>query len=319
MKKILLLFFILTITAVVGIPALVNSLSPAKIKKTGTVVHMYSHNTGKIIDLSVEDYVIGVVAAEMPAAFPEEALKAQAVAARTYIMKRLAGGGVKNPIHPGADVCDDHRHYQAWISREEMKKRWGSFKHYQYYFKIARAVYSTRNQIMTYAGELVDPVYHASCGGQGTVSAGEVWKFDVPYLKGVSCPYDADPQPLREVVFARADFSKAMGEDINALPAATGNKNFFEVMEQTNQGQPKTVRIGSKVLSAVVVREMLGLRSARFDMSLIGDQVKVITRGYGHGVGMCQYGAKGFAVQGKNYQEILKHYYSGIEIQSLDK
>lgn len=319
MRKIFLAFFILTVSAVVGIPAAMNYLSPAKIEKNGAIVHMYSHQTGKVIDLSVEDYVIGVVAAEMPAEFPEEALKAQAVAARTYIIKRLAGGGVKNPMHPGADVCDDHRHYQAWISKEEMKKRWGSLKYYQYYFKIAKAVHGTRDEVITYAGELIDPVYHASCGGLGTVSAGEVWKFDVPYLKGVPCPYDADPKPIREVTFTRSNFLKAMGEDIRALPAATGGKNFFEVIEKTEQGQPKTVRIGTKTLSAVMVREALGLRSARFDMSLNGSEVKVVTRGYGHGVGMCQYGSKGFALQGKAYLDILKHYYSGIEIHKLNR
>lgn len=317
MKKLLLAVIILTVVSVVGIPAVVNWLSPARIEKAGTVVHMYSHASGKIINLSVEDYVIGVVAAEMPAEFPEEALKAQAVAARTYIMKRLVGGGVANPVHPGADVCDDHRHYQAWIPREEMKRRWGSLKHYQYYFKITMAVFSTRDEVITYAGQLIDPVYHSSCGGAGTVSSGEVWKFDVPYLKGVPCPYDADPEPKREAAFTLDEFKRTTGEDIGSMPAITGRKGFFEVIEKTSGGHPKTVRIGGRVLPAVTAREMLGLRSARFNMSLEGGRVKVTTVGYGHGVGMCQYGAKGLALKGKSYQDILKHYYTGIEINKL--
>ncbi len=318
MRKFFLATIILIMAAVVGIPAAVNWLSPARIEKAGTVVRMYSHAGGKVVNLPVEDYIIGVVAAEMPAEFPEEALKAQAVAARTYIMKRLTGGGVANPIHPGADVCDDHRHYQAWISREEMKKRWGTLKHYQYYFKIAKAVYSTRNEVMTHAGQLIDPVYHASCGGSGTIDSGEVWKFDTPYLKGVPCPYDADPNPVREVTFTLAEFKKATGEDISALPAVTGRKNFFEVMEKTSGGQPKTVRIGTRVLPAVVARDMLGLRSSRFNMTMEGDRVKVTTLGYGHGVGMCQYGAKGMALKGKSYVDILKHYYTGIELNIME-
>ncbi|MCL6612900.1 MAG: stage II sporulation protein D [Peptococcaceae bacterium] len=318
MKRLILAAFILTAAAVLGIPAAVNRLGPARIEKAGTVVHMYSHAEGKIINLSVEDYVIGVVAAEMPAEFPDEALKAQAVAARTYIMRRLTAGGVANPVHPGADVCDDHRHYQAWISGEEMKKRWGAIGFYRYYFKIARSVYSTRHQVMTHAGQLIDPVYHSSCGGLGTVSAGEVWKFDIPYLKGVPCPYCADPEPVREVFFTLAEFKKAAGEDISALPASAGGKGFFEVIERTSGGQPKTVRIGSKILPAATAREMLGLRSARFDLTLDGERVKATTTGYGHGVGMCQYGAKGMALKGKNYQEILKHYYTGIEIHSME-
>jgi stage II sporulation protein D len=315
--RLLIIFFALTIAAVAGIPAAVNWMSPARIEKSGTMVHMYLHDSGRIINLTVDDYLIGVVAAEMPAEFPQEALKAQAVAARTYIMKRLTGGGVANPIHPGADVCDDHRHYQAWMSGEEMKKRWGALKYYQYYFKIARAVYSTRNEVLTYGGQLIDPAYHSSCGGRGTINSGDVWKYDLPYLKSVSCPYDADPQPVREVSFTPDEFKKATGEDISALPVSAGRKGFFEVLENTAGDRPKTVRIGAKTFSAAAVREMLGLRSTCFDMTVEGGRVKVVTVGYGHGVGMCQYGAKGMALQGKSHLEILKHYYTGVEINSL--
>lgn len=319
MSRLLASFIILTVASVVGIPAAVNWMSPARIESSGTLVHLYLHKSGSIVKLPVEDYVVGVVAAEMPAEFPEEALKAQAVAARTYIMKRLIGGGVANPMHTGADVCDDHRHYQAWISKEEMKNRWGSLKYYQYYFKISMAVMSTGNEVLTYGGQLIDPVYHASCGGQGTISSGEVWKFDVPYLKGVPCPNDEDPEPVREVVFSSAEFKKATGEDINALPVSTGGKGFFEVIEKTDGGQPKTVRIGTKVISAQEVREILGLRSTRFDMIRDGSGVKVTTVGYGHGVGMCQYGSKGLALEGLGYQDILKHYYTGAEINKTEK
>lgn len=317
MKRIMTLFIILSIIAVLGIPAAVNMMSPARIEKTGTVVHMYSHETGKVINLSVEDYVIGVVAAEMPAEFPEEALKAQAVAARTYIMRRLTGGGVTNPVHPGSDVCDDHRHYQAWISRDEMKKRWGSLKYYQYYFKLAMAVYATGNEVITFRDQLIDPVYHSSCGGAGTLNSGDVWKFETPYLKGVPCPYDADPEPTRVTLLSFSEIKKATGEDIAALPAATGYKGFFQISETTSGGFPKTVRIGTKTFPAVAVREMLGLRSTRFNMAVENGAVKVSTTGYGHGVGMCQYGAKGMALKGYNYREILKYYYTGVDITEL--
>lgn len=317
MRKIIVWFLALTVAAVILIPAAVNWFSPAKIEETGTRVRLFRHDTGEIISLAVDDYLIGVVAAEMPAEFPLDALKAQAVAARTYIMKRLSGGGVVNPLHPGADVCDDHRHYQAWISREEMKERWGAVKYYQYYFKMAAAVFQTGNEVLTCEGDLIDPVYHSSCGGAGTISAGEVWKYDVPYLKGVPCPYDADPQPEREAVFSAADLERALGADISAVPASTGEKGFFEVTEKTTGGQPKTVRIGDGLFSAVGVREALGLRSARFNMTMEGEKIKVSTTGYGHGVGMCQYGAKGMALKGKNYKDILKYYYTGVEINTL--
>ncbi|MHB8155828.1 MAG: stage II sporulation protein D [Desulfocucumaceae bacterium] len=316
MKKYLILFIAFTIFSVIGIPMAVNLFSPVKIEKSGTVVHLYSHVSGKIVNLPVEEYIVGVVAAEMPAEFPEEALKAQAVAARTYIMKRLTGGGVSNPLHPGADVCDDHRHYQAWISREEMKTRWGSLKYYRYYFKVAMAVYSTGDDVLMYGGQLIDPVYHSSCGGSGTVSAGEVWKFEVPYLKGVPCPYCADPKPSVVALFSQAEIKKATGEDITTTPVTTGQRGLFEIIDKTASGSPKTVRIGGKTFSAVEVREKLGLRSARFTITMEENKVKVTTQGYGHGVGMCQYGAKGMALKGSGYRDILKHYYTGTEILS---
>ncbi|MFZ5597545.1 MAG: stage II sporulation protein D [Bacillota bacterium] len=316
MKKTLLLFLLLITAAAVGIPSAVGLMRPAGIKEIGTVVHLYSHETGNIIDLPVEDYVAGVVAAEMPAEFPVEALKAQAVAARTYIMKRQSGGGVLNPVHPGADVCDDPTHYQAWISREEMKKKWGAIKYYQYYLKILTAVHSTAGEVITYNGQLIDPVYHSSCGGRGTVDSGDVWRFQEPYLKGVPCPYDADQEPVTVTTFTPEEFKKATGEDV-AAEVSTGGANFFEVVEKTSGDFPKTVRIGKNEFSSTAVREMLGLRSARFDISVEQGVVKVTTVGKGHGVGMCQYGACGMARQGKNYREILKHYYTGVDIVTM--
>lgn len=317
MKRLLIIFVVLSVIALLAIPALINWISPARIEKSGTMVHMYSHESGQLVSLPVDEYVIGVVAAEMPAEFPEEALKAQAVAARTYIMKRLTGGGVSNPIHPGADVCDDHRHYQGWISREEMKKRWGPVKYYQYYFKVAMAVYATGNEVITYGGQLIDPVYFSSCGGAGTISAGDVWKVDDPYLRAVPCPYDADPEPSRVATFSPEQIKAATGVDISALPASTGYKSLFAVLEKTSGGEPKTVRLGNKVLSAVALREKLGLRSARLSVSMEDGMVKITTRGYGHGVGMCQYGAKGMAIKKNSYREILKYYYSGVEISEM--
>jgi stage II sporulation protein D len=318
MKRFIILFFILTLIIVVGIPTAMNWVSPAKVRKTEATVKMYSHATGKVVSIPIEEYVIGVVAAEMPAAFPNEALKAQAVAARTYLMKRLSVNGVTNPIHPGADICDDHRHYQAWISKEEMKNRWGNIKYYRYYLKIANAVYSTKQQVITYEGQIIDPVYHSSCGGLGTVDAGEVWQLDAPYLKGVPCPYNADPRPVQEVVLTIPQLEKATGEEVSALPVSTGPKGIIEVLEKTGGGFPKRIRVGSKEFSAAALRESLGLRSNRFVINLEDGQIKISTTGYGHGVGMCQYGAKGMAEKGFDYQEIIKHYYTGVEIMSLD-
>lgn len=315
MRRILLGLLIIIVSLVVGIPSFISWLSPAKIKPGDTMVRLYVHETGQTLRLDLDDYVLGVAAAEMPANFPPEALKAQAVAARTYIMKRMVAGGVSNALHSDVDACDDHRHGQAWISRDEMKKRWGTLQYYKYYFKLKQAVDDTRGQVLTYDGQLIDPVYHASCGGAGTVSSGEVWQSQIPYLKGVPCPYDADPQPKREATIALDQVESALKTDLSAQVVSTGGaKTAYAVLERTETGRPKTVRIGANTYPATVVRDLLGLRSANFDWEMSENNVKVTTTGYGHGVGMCQYGARGLAEHGYSFDKILKHYYTGVEI-----
>ncbi|MCL5290633.1 MAG: stage II sporulation protein D [Eubacteriales bacterium] len=284
-------------------------------------VRLYNHADGKIYKLPLEEYLVGVVAAEMPAAFPLDALKAQAVAARTYIVKRLSVG-VENPAHPGADICDDCRHGQAWVSREELKERWGAIEYYKYYYKVKKAVDETAGQVITYKGELVDPVYHSSCGGRGTENSGDVWQVNLPYLRAVPCPYCADPEPVRRVSFTLADVGRALGADPAGRPggvsrAVSDTARDIGVIEKTSTGRPKTVRAGESVVPAVTVRERLGLRSTDFTVQVEGGGITFTTTGYGHAVGMCQYGAKGMAEHGYGCRTIIGHYYSGAEITNM--
>ncbi|SHE96613.1 stage II sporulation protein D [Desulforamulus putei] len=301
--------------------ALLAYLLPPKAPKTqiqsqGTIVKMYNHLTGQIQPIPLEEYLIGVVAAEMPASFPVEALKAQAVAARTYIMQRLAPGGVQNARRPAADVSSDPREGQAWISREEMQKRWGKIKSLEYYYKIKWAVDSTRGQVITYKSQLIFPAFHASCGG-GTENAEEVWVTAAPYLKGVPCPHCADPDPERQVTYTLAELDKKLKTNLSAMPVSTIKNKALAVIQETATGRPKEIRIGDKTYPATMLRELLNLRSTRISWSIEGDQITFTTRGYGHGVGLCQYGAKGMALQGKSYEQILKHYYTGVEITTI--
>lgn len=316
MRKYLVALVAVFILTVLIIPVVINRNNAAEIKASGTLVRIYLHSSGKIITVPVEEYVLGVVAAEMPAEFPAEALKAQAVAARTYVMKRQGPSGVVNPLHPGADVCDEPAHYQGWLSRDQMQERWGKVGFYSNYYKLARAVGTTRGTVITYNGQLIDPVYHSSCGGMGTEGAGSVWKFDVPYLMAVQCPYDADPLPERTMSISFSQLEKVLG--VAAVPAgALGSSTFFEVLEKTPTGRPQTVRMGDKIYSALYIRQALGLRSANFSLSASPLGVEATTVGYGHAVGMCQYGAKGMASEGSDYSEIIKHYYTGVELSSL--
>jgi stage II sporulation protein D len=298
-------------------------------------VKLYQHKTGEIISLPLEEYINGVVAAEMPAEFPEEALKAQAVAARTYVLKRIKAGGLANNIHPGADICDDHHHGQAWISPPEMRNRWGLINYYRYHQKIKRAVNDTRGIVLTYQGQLIDSVYHSSCGGRGTENSAEVWQDEVPYLKGVSCPYCADPAPVQTVSLKTTELNyllKTMpaiainkeNKQPQHIPAkgSTGLQNeknlpSLIILTFTTSGRPKLVRLNDQVILATTLRDLLGLRSTDFTWETVRNQVRINTRGSGHAIGMCQYGAKGMALRGWTFAQILTHYYTGVELIKL--
>lgn len=286
-----------------------------EIRPAGECVQVYRHSTGKVEVLPLEEYVVGVVAAEMPASFPLEALKAQAVAARTYVLRRILAGGVSNNLHPGADICDDPRHGQAYLSRMELKRKWGALGYYQHYFKVRQAVRETAGFVITYNGRLIDPVYHASCGGR-TENAGDVWQVDVPYLKSVPCPYDCYPRMLETRSFSASEIQKALFP-VQAVAAATaGAKKGFTITlaGKTATGRAKEIVINETSFPATVVRERLGLKSTRLNWSIKEDCVTVTTVGHGHGVGLCQYGAKGMAEHGYDFRQILSHYFTGVKI-----
>lgn len=319
LRRLLIGVVLLIGALILSAPYLTDEQIPAKLFSKSDIVRLYVHDENKIQQLQLEDYLVGVVAAEMPAAFPEEALKAQAVAARTYVVKRMGAGGVTNPTHPGADICDDHTHGQAWLSRENLKSRWGVVDYYQYYYKVKKAVDETAGQVLTWGDELIDPVYHASCGGK-TENSEDVWQLQAPYLRSVVCPYDVDPQSVQTVTFSLAEVDEALGVNLSATPVAGGENVSTEIrlIDKTETGRPKNLLCGGKQFSAVAVRDLLGLRSTNFAWTAQGDSLIFTTVGHGHGVGMCQYGAKGMAEYGYNYRIILSHYYSGAEISAIE-
>ena len=314
MRRLILGLMLLITACVLGIPYLMERLSPVKIRPQPVRVRVYVHETGQIVSLPLEDYVVGVVAAEMPASFPAEALKAQAVAARTFIVGRLTGEYPAAGPRPGADISDDHRDGQAWISRTEMRRRWGFWGYYEYYYKIRRAVEQTAGQVLVYRGRLIDPAYFASCGGLGTESAATVWQCDEPYLERVDCPYDADPRPVRRVTMPLAQVERLLGVPSVAAESSPGG---VRVLARTPGGRVQSIALGGRILAGTAVRDLLGLRSTAFDLQIKGDRVEITTRGYGHAVGMCQYGAAGYARHGYSYAQILHHYYTGVDIVRL--
>lgn len=271
-------------------------------------VNVYDPQKNEIQELPLEEYIIRVVAAEMPAAYEPEALKAQAVAARTLTMQRIRGNGCS--AREGADVCADHGHCQAYCAPETMTEKWGESAE-KYRQKISEAVYATQGEVLYYEGALIDVFYHAQSAG-ATEELAHVFSGSRPYLVSVSS--DEAVKPVTEKISA-----SQVAERINkAYPEAKleAEKLGEQIAVEKNyeSGRASQVKMGNVVLTGVQVRRALGLRSARFSVNMEQDTVIFTTLGYGHGVGMSQAGAQAMARDGADYQAILAHYYPGTTL-----
>lgn len=280
-------------------------------------VRVYVKATGRVETLPLETYLAGVVAAEMPASFHPEALKAQAVAARTYTVRQMrvfGGPGCKE--HPEADVCGDPQTGQAWASLDDKRREWGWFHGWRYARKVEDAVRQTRGLILVYQGAPIDAVYHSTSGGR-TEDAAAVWGNEVPYLRPVSSPDEQRSPHLRTTrSLTLADFARRLrvpAEDVARLP---GDRCFQEV-EASPGGRVGRARIGKASFTGPQLRERLGLPSTWFTCRRSGDRVEFEVRGWGHGVGMSQYGADGMARKGSSFEQILLHYYPGTSLRPI--
>lgn len=284
-------------------------------------VNVYLHEEDRIAEMDLEEYLAGVIAAEMPAEFHIEALKAQAVAARTFAVKNMvAFGGAGYAEKPGADITTDFRQPQgqAWLSEEKMKIRWGAAGFQKYWPKIKQAVEETRPFIVVFQGKPINAVYH-STSGEKTASAKEVWGYDFPYLRSVVCQWDKQsPRYLDVKPYSLAELDKRLGTDAKTMAASTGGQ-VAQILDKTESGRVDKVRIGNTVFDGKQVREKLGLRSNLFSIRQSEAGLEFITTGYGHGVGLCQYGANGMAKEGKTYKDILTYYYQGVSIEKAVK
>lgn len=328
MLRLLLGVLLVVLAAVIVIPTLAvrgwDFFSPPRQHAAGgkgenVTIRVYLTDADRTVTMDLEEYVKGVVAAEMPAEFAPEALKAQAVAARTYAVRRMAlFGGAGLAGHPGADVSTSHQDGQAWLSETQLRQRWGPFNYYRYWQKISQAVDETRGLVITYHGEPINAVFHSTSGAR-TADAREVWGTDVPYLKSVSCRWDQQSPRYRDAKeYTLAELEAKLGLETGVMAAArSGNGEWAQVLAYTDSGRVDKIRLGSKTFSGTEVRLRLGLRSANFTWELAGDKVIFHTIGYGHGVGLCQYGANGQAKEGRTYREILQYYYTGVEIKHL--
>ena len=327
MKKLLAFIALLVVVVVILIPTLItgrihtldsNTERSGKVLKGEDVfIKVYFHEQGKIIEMNLEAYIAGVVAAEMPAEFELEALKAQAVAARTYAVKNmLTYGGSGLASQPGADVSTDYRQNQAFLSEERLKERWGT-QYERYWGKINKAVEETRGEVATYNGEFINAVFH-STSGERTASSKEVWGFDYPYLISVPCSWDQkSPRYNGRKEFALTEIEHLLGAETQVVTAVQNGSGATQVIDTTDSGRVGQIRIGSKILSGLAVREKLDLYSTHFKIEIQGGRMVFTTVGYGHGVGLCQYGANGMAKAGQEYRQIITTYYTGVAIKNI--
>jgi len=260
--------------------------------------------TGEIIAVPFEEYVKGVLAGEMPVSFEKEALKAQAVAARSYVLKKMEDS--KNEDY---DVVDTVMN-QVYLDDEYLKEAWKE-KYNENNNKLKEVIVETRGEYLTYNGEVAEAFFFSTSTGK-TENSGEVFMTQLPYLQSVDSSWDAEVSPVfnDSIEYSVSDFCTKLN-----IPYS--NTVSIEIVKTTSTGRIKQIRINGIELTANQVTSALSLRSTYFSIKQIGNNILIQTKGYGHGVGMSQYGALAMAKKGYTYDQILKYYYQGVEISKL--
>ena len=283
-------------------------------KKYNTVKVLHT-KTGSVENLNLDEYLYGVVSAEMPASFEKEALKAQSIVARTYTIYKIIHNAGK---HQEADICDDSGCCQAWISKEDRLNKWDEKERKSNWNKIVSAVKETKGKIITYNGEPINAFFHSNSGGS-TEAPINVWGGSgYPYLQTVQTSgEEAYTQYKSEVNMQKQELIDKIKSKYQDFSINFEEENAIQILEYTKGNRVKTIKIGNKNLSGVEVRSIFGLKSANFGVKIDGDNIIFSVIGYGHGVGMSQTGADSLAKQGKNCEEIITHFYIGVEIIDL--
>lgn len=325
------LLLILSVTAIPAIPACISQknghykdkVSEISTKGTEPAAEMHFSDepyrvldaeSGKITEVPVRDYVIGAVCAEMPASFGEEALKAQAVAAHTYAERRrlIERSSPSEGLH-GADFSNDTGKFQGFFTKERAKESFGD-KFDENYKKISKAVDSVLPYIITYDEAPIIAAFHSMSAGF-TESAENVWGAHVDYLVEVDSRSDLTAPHFREnKEFEKTELKAVLEASFPDVSLGENIKDWLAVQEVSDSGTVLTASVGDLTVSGGELRDALGLRSASFEVSAAGDKAVITTKGFGHGVGMSQYGANAMAAEGKSWREILSHYYPNCVI-----
>ncbi len=272
-------------------------------------VSVYRSTQDVIEKLPLEEYVVGVVAGEMPADFEKEALKAQALAARTFIINKLVQHDSSVP--KGADVTDTISH-QVYKNQKELMTIWGPDYDWKVK-KISEAVLDTKGQVLTYDDKPIFAAFFSTSNGY-TENSEAYWPDEYPYLRSVASPWDSNsPKFTDQKIIPIKEFEQKLAV---TLPK---DGSVGTITSRTKGKRVGSVEINGKPFTGREIREKLELRSSDFTWYLKDDHIVISTKGYGHGVGMSQYGANGMAKEGKNYEEIVEHYYKDVQITQSDK
>ena len=320
MKKLLSIY--LVTVAVIVLFVYFISLNKGVDFHTGSLpetIAVYFPETGETKDVNFEEYLVCVVSAEVPASFEEEAIKAQAVAARTYIYNKYKKF-TENPSlapdeHKTAIVCTDSKHCCAYYSKEKLAEIHGDEWMKKYYGKLFDAVSETRGEIVAYGAEPIVAVFHSSAGGCRTENSSEVWGGSFPYLVSVESPDEDKREGYNSTVRVTCDeFCQKINEQFPEALLGDDRSVWLGDISYTAGNSVNYINIGSTAVKGTQMRSIFGLKSACFEISMLDDSITFSVHGSGHGVGMSQHGANIMAQKGSTYKEILTHYYTGTEI-----
>lgn len=282
--------------------------------KYGTISLLHK-KTGEVERVKLDEYLCNVVSAEMPATFEQEALKAQAIVARTYTIYKIL-----NKKHDNADICDDSTCCQAWISKDDRLAKWEENQRESNWQKICSAVNETSGKIITYENKPIDAFFHSNSGGITEVPVNVWGGTGYPYLQSVETSGENTyTKYASEVTLSQEELINKLKEKYSDISIDFTNSEDIKILEYTESTRVKTVKFGNHEISGVEARTLFGLKSTNFEISRDGNNIKFSVKGYGHGVGMSQTGADSMAKNGSRAEEIIKHFYTGVEITEVNK
>lgn len=291
-----------------------TGLSEYDYKNYGTIKLLH-HETGEIEEVALDTYLCNVVSAEMPADYEFEALKAQAVVARTYTIYKI-----QNKKHENADICDDSTCCQAWVSKETRLARWEESQRETNWAKIEQCVKDTQGKIITYEGKPINAFFHANSGGTTELPVNVWGGTGLPYLQVVeTAGEEGYMQYSSEVTLSQEELLNKLKAKYDDIQINFNDNEDVRILEYTDSNRVKTVKFGNHEISGVEARSLLGLKSTNFEIIKEGETIKFSVKGYGHGVGMSQTGADTMAKEGSNYEDIIKHFYIGVEIKEVNE